>query len=109
MKSLPASIFFILLNSCLSLRPVSGIISDKQSGKHIIGAKVYNKTKTHETALSDSTGHFYFLSPRSFFEIRPLKIIVEKEFYKSKQVKYRKFEPKEILIETSHKPNNNIE
>lgn len=103
MKTLFASVLIILLSSCLSLRPVSGTIIDKQSGKPIVGAKVYNKAKTYETALSDSTGHFYFLSPRSFFVIKPLKISVEKEFYKPIQVKYRKFEPKEIRIEYKYK------
>lgn len=103
MKKLFAAIFILLLNSCLSLRPVGGTISDKQSGKPVIGAKVYNKAKTHETSLSDSTGHFYFVSPRSFFTIRRMKIVVEKEFYKSIQVKYRKFEPKEIRLEYKYK------
>lgn len=103
MKNLYAYVFIILLNSCLTLRPVSGTIFDKQSGKPIIGAKVYNKARTYETALSDSTGHFYFLSPRSYFAIRPLKIGVEKELYKPLQLKYRKFKPKEIRIESINK------
>ena len=89
----------LILNSCLSLRPISGTISDKQSGKPVIGAKVYNKSKTYETALSDLIGHFYFLSPRSLFAIRLLKIMVEKEFYKSTEVKYRKFESEEIRLD----------
>ena len=90
----------MVFNSCASLRPVSGTIVDKETGKPVIGAKVYNKAKTHESDFSDSLGQFYFLSPKSLLTIRPKKVIIEKESYKLAQIRFRNIEPKEIRLES---------
>jgi len=99
MKLFLASVLLFGMSSCLPARLSEGKIIDKQTELPIIGAKVTNKSKMHETCLSDSAGRFRLISSRSFFAFKAVTLIIEKEAYVTREIKFRKSVPKDIWLE----------
>ncbi len=94
-------ILFTLLSSCDCYQKIQGVVVQKGTDLPIKGARIYNKDKTYNQVLSDSTGYFEISNISGGFKCPPLSIVIEKEQYITQAITVKHSQTDTVRIEMS--------